>query len=180
MGNVCSIGCEYADGCPNGICRSNNNEIDDCDLYLSNERNTADDPQTLRHLVFLILLLCSMFIVSKPRNFPFALCALIICKDVTMLRINQYYATQGLSISIGTLIMEQLTGVYAELAFLDVALNFGQSIIAFGIFGLDPSLGRLGCWLRKICRKWHIGKIIPYFYICNLVSTGFYHTASMV
>ncbi|XP_015437374.1 PREDICTED: integral membrane protein GPR155 [Dufourea novaeangliae] len=119
------IGCEYSDGCPNGVCRSNN-ETDDCDQYLEDERNASNDPQTLRHLVFLILLLCSMFI--------------------------------GLSISVGTLIMEQFTGIYAELAFLDVALNFGQSLIAFAIFGLDPGLGKLGCWLRKMCRKWRTGK----------------------
>lgn len=55
--------------------------------------------------------------------------------------------------------MEQLTGIYAELAFLDVALNFGQSLIAFAIFGLDPSLGKLGGWLRKICKKWQSGMI---------------------
>jgi len=53
--------------------------------------------------------------------------------------------------------MEQLTGIYAELAFLDVTLNFGQSLIAFTIFGLDPSLGKLGCWLRKMCKKWQFG-----------------------
>ncbi|XP_078047350.1 integral membrane protein GPR155 homolog anchor [Augochlora pura] len=120
------IGCEYSESCPNGVCRGNNNEIDDCDLFLQSERDAADDPQILRHLVFLILLLCSMFI--------------------------------GLSISIGTLIMEQLTGVYAELTFLDVALNFGQSLIAFAIFGLDPGLGKLGCWFRKFCREWRAGK----------------------
>ncbi|XP_076647904.1 integral membrane protein GPR155 homolog anchor [Halictus rubicundus] len=124
--NTPIIGCEYSEGCPNGVCRSNNNDSDDCDLYLQSEREAADDPQILRHLVFLILLLCSMFI--------------------------------GLSISIGTLIMEQLTGVYAELTFLDVALNFGQSLIAFAIFGLDPGLGKLGCWLRKICWEWRTGK----------------------
>jgi len=53
--------------------------------------------------------------------------------------------------------MEQLTGIYAELAFLDVALNFGQSLIAFAIFGLDPSLGKLGSWLQKVCKKWQFG-----------------------
>ncbi|XP_076756400.1 integral membrane protein GPR155 homolog anchor [Xylocopa sonorina] len=114
------IGCEYEGGCPNGLCR-NENEVDDCELYVDIE-NARKDPQTLRHLVFVILLLCSMFI--------------------------------GLSISIGTLIMEELTGVYAELAFLDVALNFGQSLIAFAIFGLDAGLGKLGCWLQRMCRKW--------------------------
>ncbi|CAK9799087.1 Integral membrane protein GPR155 [Anthophora quadrimaculata] len=119
------VGCQYVDGCPNVVCRGNNNEIDDCDAYL-NVDNENNDPQSLRHLVFVILLLCSMFI--------------------------------GLSISIGTLIMEQLTGVYAELAFLDVALNFGQSLIAFAIFGLDAGLGKLGCWLRKMCRKWRAEK----------------------
>nr|XP_012148953.1 PREDICTED: integral membrane protein GPR155 isoform X4 [Megachile rotundata] len=119
------IGCEYPDGCSGGICRNNNNENDDCDAHSYNSDEQID-PQSLRHLVFLILLLCSMFI--------------------------------GLSISIGTLIMEELTGVYAELAFLDVALNFGQSIIAFAIFGLDPGFGKLGCWLRKMCRKWRAEK----------------------
>ncbi|XP_017878429.1 integral membrane protein GPR155 [Ceratina calcarata] len=119
------IGCEFANGCPNGVCRGNSNDIDDCDLLvdLENERN---DLQSLRHLVFVILLLCSMFI--------------------------------GITISIGTLIMEKLTGVYAELTFLDVALNFGQSLIAFAIFGLDAGLGKLGCWLRRMCRKWRAGK----------------------
>ena len=66
---------------------------------------------------------------------------------------------QGLALSIGTLIMEQLTGVYAELAFLDVALNFGQALIAFAIFGLDPGLGRIGKSIKKMCRKWREGKI---------------------
>ncbi|OAD54808.1 hypothetical protein WN48_06007 [Eufriesea mexicana] len=120
------IGCESANDCPNRVYRDNNNEIDECNLYgnISNERS---DPQSLRHLVFVILLLCSMFI--------------------------------GLSISVGRLLMEQLIGIYAELAFLDVALNFGQSLITFAIFGLDvPGLGKLGCWLRKMSRKWRDGR----------------------
>ncbi|KAK0178661.1 hypothetical protein PV327_007533 [Microctonus hyperodae] len=60
----------------------------------------------------------------------------------------------GLSMSVGTIIMEELTGAYAELAFLDVAFNFGQSLIAFVIFGLDPSFGRLGIWMKKKSREW--------------------------
>lgn len=60
--------------------------------------------------------------------------------------------------SVATLIMEQMTGIYTELAFLDVALGFGQSLVAFAIFGLDPGLGRLGCWLRNTFRKWRLGK----------------------
>ncbi|KYN09636.1 hypothetical protein ALC57_18156, partial [Trachymyrmex cornetzi] len=117
------ISCEFQNGCSNEACRANE-DGDGCEE--ENETNADDDPQILRHAVFLILLLCSMFI--------------------------------GLSISVGTLIMEQLTGIYAELSFLDVTLNFGQSLIAFAIFGLDPRLGKLGCWLRKMCRKWQSGK----------------------
>lgn len=61
--------------------------------------------------------------------------------------------------------MEQLTGIYAELAFLDVALNFGQSLIAFAIFGLDPSLGKLGSWLQKVCKKWQFGMFLMTYFI---------------
>ncbi|EFA13400.1 lysosomal cholesterol signaling protein isoform X2 [Tribolium castaneum] len=43
----------------------------------------------------------------------------------------------GLAISIWTLVMEQISGIYIELSFLDATLNFGQSIIVFGIFGLE-------------------------------------------
>lgn len=81
---------------------------------------------------------------------------LLISRNFILLQIN-FDMSQGLSISVGTLIMEQLTGIYAELAFLDVALNFGQSLIAFAVFGLDPSLGKLGCWLQEMCRKWRSG-----------------------
>lgn len=70
--------------------------------------------------------------------------------------------------------MEQLTGIYAELAFLDVALNFGQSLIAFAIFGLDPSLGKLGGWLQKVRKKWQSGMIIItiYFMYISYLSTS--------
>ncbi|XP_012533910.1 integral membrane protein GPR155 [Monomorium pharaonis] len=122
------IGCDFQNGCPNGACivGEDRNGCGDENGCGEERTNLNNDPQILRHLVFLILLLCSMFI--------------------------------GLSISVGTLIMEQLTGIYAELAFLDVILNFGQSLISFAIFGLDPSFGKLGCWLRKMCRKWRSGK----------------------
>lgn len=33
--------------------------------------------------------------------------------------------------------MEQMSGIYIELSFLDATLNFGQSIIVFAVFGLD-------------------------------------------
>ncbi|CAH1118670.1 unnamed protein product [Phaedon cochleariae] len=43
----------------------------------------------------------------------------------------------GLALSIWTLVMEQMSGIYIELSFLDATLNFGQSIAVFAIFGLD-------------------------------------------
>uniref|UniRef100_A0A0C9QTL9 GPR155 protein n=1 Tax=Fopius arisanus TaxID=64838 RepID=A0A0C9QTL9_9HYME len=107
-----------------GLCAAATGTLDEYEAESDNERETRndDDPQILRHVVFIIFLLCSMFI--------------------------------GLVLSVGTMIMEQMTGVYAELAFLDVAFNFGQPLIAFGIFGLDPSLGRLGKWLKNACQEW--------------------------
>ncbi|XP_066587563.1 lysosomal cholesterol signaling protein [Prorops nasuta] len=122
-----NINCDYENGCQSGLCGGD--IINNCENDVGEEAITnydSDDPQILRHIVFLIFLLCSMFI--------------------------------GLSLSIGTLIMEQLIGVYAELAFLDVALNFGQSLIAFAIFGLDPGLGKLGRWIRQTCHNWRIGR----------------------
>lgn len=69
------------------------------------------------------------------------------------------YIFQGLSISISTLIMDQMIGIYAELAFLDIALNFGQSLTAFAIFGLDPGLSKLSSWLQQLFHKLHGGEI---------------------
>ncbi|XP_012254388.2 integral membrane protein GPR155 [Athalia rosae] len=119
--------CELNNGCANGIMCSMNQErglgTESGDEH-SDEEVAAQQPedlQILRHLVLLILLLCSMFV--------------------------------GLALSVGTLIMEQLSGVYAELAFLDVALNFGQSLIAFAIFGLDPGLDALGRAVKKLYQK---------------------------
>ncbi|KAI4494469.1 hypothetical protein M0802_008961 [Mischocyttarus mexicanus] len=118
------IGCEFQNICPNSMCTANRNNTYpfDCNQEENITQIDSEDPQILRHLVFLILLSCSMFI--------------------------------GLSISISTLIMDQMIGIYAELAFLDIALNFGQSLIAFTIFGLDPGLNKLGSWLQQLSRKW--------------------------
>lgn len=33
--------------------------------------------------------------------------------------------------------MEQMSGIYIELSFLDATLNFGQSIIVFAVFGTN-------------------------------------------
>lgn len=58
----------------------------------------------------------------------------------------------GLSVSIWTLIMENVSGIYIEVAFLDAALNFGQGLIVFIIFGLDTKelLVPLSRYWRKL------------------------------
>ena len=45
--------------------------------------------------------------------------------------------------------MEEMSGIYVELAFLDASLNFGQSLIVFAVFGLDPK-----CVIRPLVKKW--------------------------
>ncbi|XP_044007276.1 integral membrane protein GPR155 isoform X2 [Aphidius gifuensis] len=113
-------------GLQRNLCAATSGVLDECEPeseYLNdNLRRDNDDPQILRHLVLLIILLCSMLF--------------------------------ALALSFGTMIMEEMIGIYAELAFLDVAFNFGQALIVFGIFGLDPSLGKLGPWLMKIAQDW--------------------------
>ncbi|XP_015519847.1 lysosomal cholesterol signaling protein [Neodiprion pinetum] len=124
--NISRHPCEFENnGCSNGTgCLMNREgELGEgCYDENSDDELITEQPadtQILRHLVLLILLLCSMFV--------------------------------GLALSIGRLVMEQLSGIYAELAFLDVALNFGQSLIAFVIFGLDPGISVLGKWIKKLC-----------------------------
>ncbi|CAG0916670.1 unnamed protein product [Notodromas monacha] len=46
----------------------------------------------------------------------------------------------GLSLCLWTLVVEGNSGIYIELVFLDVALNFGQSFFVFALFGLDEKL----------------------------------------
>ncbi|CAG9862622.1 unnamed protein product [Phyllotreta striolata] len=87
-----------------GVVRQYQQQIDD-DLEFIEEEPESHEPQILRHIVLLILLLCSMFV--------------------------------GMSLSIWTLVMEQMSGIYIELSFLDATLNFGQSIIVFAIFGVN-------------------------------------------
>ncbi|XP_062542694.1 lysosomal cholesterol signaling protein [Armigeres subalbatus] len=80
---------------------------------------SVDEHQTLKHMVLLILLLCSMFV--------------------------------GLALSVWTLIMEGMSGIYVELTFLDAFLNFGQSIIVLAVFITDT--GELLLPLMKFWRK---------------------------
>lgn len=50
-----------------GIIRQYQEQIDD-DIELIEEEPESHDPQILRHVVLLILLLCSMFVVVKQTN----------------------------------------------------------------------------------------------------------------
>ncbi|PNF32094.1 Integral membrane protein GPR155 [Cryptotermes secundus] len=81
------------------------------------EEDSEEDRQTLRHIVLLILLACSMFV--------------------------------GIALSVWTLVMEEMSGIYVELAFLDASFNFGQSLIVFAIFGLDPK-----CVIQPLVKRW--------------------------
>ncbi|ALC42981.1 CG7510 [Drosophila busckii] len=45
----------------------------------------------------------------------------------------------GLAVSIWTLVMEGMSGIYLELSFLDAFLNFGQGIIVLAVFVSDSS-----------------------------------------
>ena len=45
---------------------------------------------------------------------------------------------QGIAVCVWTLVMEEMTGIYVMLLFLDETLNFGQGIFVLVIFGLEP------------------------------------------
>jgi len=44
----------------------------------------------------------------------------------------------GIALCVWTLVVEELTGIYVMLLFLDETLNFGQGIFVFVAFGLEP------------------------------------------
>ena len=46
----------------------------------------------------------------------------------------------GLVVSTGKMISEQPTGIFLELEFLDIVLNYGQGIVTFIMFGLDATV----------------------------------------
>jgi len=57
----------------------------------------------------------------------------------------------GLAVSIWTLVMEGMSGIYLELSFLDAFLNFGQGLIVLAVFISDT--GELLMPLIKFWRK---------------------------
>jgi len=71
-------------------------------------RDRDDEYQTLRHVVLLLVLSCSMFV--------------------------------GMALCLWTLIMEQPSGIYLELLFLDGVLNYGQGFFVCMVFGFDTKL----------------------------------------
>lgn len=44
----------------------------------------------------------------------------------------------GIALCVWTLVVEELTGIYVMLLFLDETLNFGQGIFVLVLFGLEP------------------------------------------
>lgn len=47
-------------------------------------------------------------------------------------------AQQGIALCVWTLVVEELTGIYVMLLFLDETLNFGQGVFVLVLFGLEP------------------------------------------
>ena len=48
------------------------------------------------------------------------------------------FKMQGIALCVWTLVMDELTGIYVMLLFLDETLNFGQGVFALVVFGLEP------------------------------------------
>ncbi|KAH8379317.1 hypothetical protein KR009_004178 [Drosophila setifemur] len=66
----------------------------------------------------------------------------------------------GLAVSIWTLVMEGMSGIYLELSFLDAFLNFGQGLIVLAVFITD-----MGELLRPVVKIWR-----KLWYGANVVS----------
>ena len=90
-------------------------------------RDRDDEFQIMRHVTLLLALSFSMFVVSFSIN-----CHRNILKNYILM------FAQGIAVCVWTLVMEELTGIYVMLLFLDETLNFGQSIFVFVLFGLEP------------------------------------------
>ncbi|XP_002021255.2 integral membrane protein GPR155 [Drosophila persimilis] len=65
----------------------------------------------------------------------------------------------GLAVSIWTLVMEGMSGIYLELSFLDAFLNFGQGLIVLAVFITD--MGELLMPVVKLWRKlWYGANVV--------------------
>ncbi|KAG0722565.1 Integral membrane protein GPR155 [Chionoecetes opilio] len=69
----------------------------------------------------------------------------------------------GFALSMWTLVTEEVTGIYVELVFLDIVLNFGQGFFTAAIFGSDTRLlvVPLFRWWRK-CRGLSVVTVPPW------------------
>ncbi|XP_064541363.1 lysosomal cholesterol signaling protein [Drosophila montana] len=73
----------------------------------------------------------------------------------------------GLAVSIWTLVMEGMSGIYLELSFLDAFLNFGQGLIVLAVFISDT--GELLMPLVKFWRKiWYGANVVSLPHWSNL------------
>ncbi len=64
-----------------------------------------------------------------------------------------------MALCLWTLIVEDVSGIYVELVFLDATLNFGQGFFTFLLFGLDAKvvLLPLASWWRRVA----YGEVAP-------------------
>ncbi|XP_037076337.1 LOW QUALITY PROTEIN: integral membrane protein GPR155-like [Pollicipes pollicipes] len=75
-----------------------------------------------------------------------------ITKHVLVLLLLSLSMIVGLFLSVWNLVMDTMTGVYVVVDFLDGALNFGQGVFVFLLFGLDNELIVLPVvqWWRRL------------------------------
>ncbi|XP_076338963.1 lysosomal cholesterol signaling protein-like [Tachypleus tridentatus] len=63
-----------------------------------------------------------------------------IVRHVVLILLLTLSIIVGLALTIWKVVMDDLTGIFIELEFLDIFLNYGQGFISFIIFGLDSKL----------------------------------------
>lgn len=92
---------------------------------ISHLKEFTENMRSMRHTVFLILLLCSMFVVSEILLAPI----IMITPELFLIFVSIRFSFQSVALAIWTLIMEGMSGIYIELSFLEAFLNFGQIIL---------------------------------------------------
>uniref|UniRef100_A0A1B6MSC8 DEP domain-containing protein n=1 Tax=Graphocephala atropunctata TaxID=36148 RepID=A0A1B6MSC8_9HEMI len=65
----------------------------------------------------------------------------------------------SLSVCIWRIVMEDITGVYVELLFLDTSLNRGQSLLVLAVYGLDSNT-ILEPFISRVSRLWYGGETL--------------------
>lgn len=105
-----------------------------------------NDTQSMRHTVVLILMICSMFVVCRIEKTQE--------KQVFIFFLLSLFLFQSISLSVWTLIMEGMSGIYIELSFFEAFLNFGQCILVSACFitDTDEFWKIIGKYWRKMNR----------------------------